>query len=253
MSGHSRWAGIKHKKAAIDSKRGKVFTRIAREIVVAAKEGGGNPINNARLRKAVELAAEANMPKENVKKAIQRGTGEIPGAVYEEIMYEGYGPAGVAVMVDVTSDNKNRTSSDIRNIFSKRGGNLGEAGCVSWMFEKKGYIAVDKDKYKEDALFELVLDLGADDMTSDADDVYEIFTTPENYEKVKKGLEAKGVPISAAELSLQPKTTIKLTGKEAEQMVNLMDELESLDDVKTVYANFEISKEELERLSKQDA
>lgn len=248
MSGHSKWAGIKHKKAIIDAKRGKVFTKIIREMVVAAREGGGNPENNARLRKAMESARESNMPQDNIKKAVQRGTGEIPGAMYEEVVYEGYGPAGVAVLVEGTTDNKNRTASEIRKMFSSHGGNLGENGCVSWMFSQKGYIAVDKSKYDEEKLMTLALDLGADDFRSEDEDVYEIFTKPSDYERVKKALEEKGVPISTSELSFQPQTYIKLTGKDAEQMLGLMNGLEEHDDVKNVYANFDISKNEMEKL-----
>jgi YebC/PmpR family DNA-binding regulatory protein len=248
MSGHSRWAGIKHKKAAVDAKKGKVFTKLIREIVVAAREGGGNPENNARLRKVMEVAREANMPTDNVKKAVQRGTGEIPGAMYEEIMYEGYGPAGVAVMLDGTTDNKNRTASEIRKIFSSHGGNLGESGCVSWMFNKKGYISVEKTKFDEEQLMTLALDLGADDFKSDDEEYYEIITKPEDFEKVKQGLEQKNIPLASAEVSFLPQTYIKLTGKSAEQMLNLMDELEEHDDVKNVYANFDISKSEMEAI-----
>ncbi len=248
MSGHSKWAGIKHKKAIIDAKRGKVFTRIIREIVVAAKEGGGNIENNARLRKAVESAREANMPQDNIKKAVQRGTGELPGTVYEELTYEGYGPSGVALIVEVTSDNKNRTASELRKIFSHHGGNMGETGCVGWMFKNKGYISVDKKKIGEDQLMGIAIDLGVEDFRTDDEDVYEIFTAPEGFESVKKGLEEKKVPIETAEVSLQPQTYIKLSGKDAEQMIALMDELEEHDDVKNVYSNFDISNEELSRI-----
>jgi YebC/PmpR family DNA-binding regulatory protein len=249
MSGHSKWAGIKHKKAIIDAKRGKIFTKYVREIVVAARQGGGNLESNARLRKVVESAREANMPQDNIKKAIQRGTGEIPGVMYEEIMYEGYGPGGVAVLVEATTDNKNRTSSEIRKIFSSHGGNLGESGCVGWMFSQKGYISVDKTQYDEDTLMSLALDAGADDIRSEDEDVYEIFTKPEQFEAVKQKLIEAKVPITAAELSLQPQTYIKLTGSHAGQMLSLMDDLEEDDDVKNVYANFDISKEEMEKLS----
>jgi YebC/PmpR family DNA-binding regulatory protein len=251
MSGHSRWAGIKHKKAAIDAKRGKIFTRIIRELVVAAKEGGGNPENNARLRKVIDLAKEANMPIDNVKKAIQRGTGEIPGAIYEELTYEGYGPGGVALMVEATTDNKNRTASEIRNIFSKHGGNLGENGCVSWMFSKKGYLTVEKGKFDEEKLMTLALDLGADDFKSEDDDVFEVMTKPEEFEKVKKGIEEGKVPLASSELTYLPQTYIKLTGKPAKQMLGLMDELEEHDDVKNVYSNFDISKEEMEKIEQE--
>jgi YebC/PmpR family DNA-binding regulatory protein len=249
MSGHSKWAGIKHKKAIIDAKRGKIFTKFVREIVVAARQGGGNMESNARLRKVVESAREANMPQDNIKKAIQRGTGEIPGVMYEEIMYEGYGPGGVAILVEATTDNKNRTSSEIRKIFSSHSGNLGETGCVGWMFSQKGYIAVEKSKSDEDTLMSLALDAGADDIRSEDEDVYEIFTKPEQYESVKQKLEEQKIPIASAELSLQPQTYIKLTGSHASQMLSLLDDLESNDDVKNVFANFDISKEEMEKLS----
>jgi YebC/PmpR family DNA-binding regulatory protein len=248
MSGHSKWAGIKHKKAIIDAKRGKVFTKIIREITVAARAGGGNIDHNARLRKAVDSAKEANMPADNVKKAIQRGTGEIPGVVYEELVYEGYGPAGVAVLVEGTTDNKNRTASEVRKIFSSHGGNLGESGCVSWMFKLKGYISVEKSKFDEEQLMTLALELGADDFRTEDEDVYEILTSPEDFEKVKQGLQQKNVPMVTAEVSYQPQTYIKLTGKDAEQMLKLMDALEEHDDVKNVYANFDISEQEMEAI-----
>jgi len=248
MSGHSRWAGIKHKKGAIDAKRGKIFTRIIREIVVAAKEGGGSVQNNARLRKVVDIAKEANMPIDNVKKAIQRGTGEIPGVVYEEISYEGYGPAGAAVLLEGTTDNKNRTASEIRKVFSSHGGNLGENGCVSWMFSKKGYITVEKGKFEEDKLMTLALDLGADDFKSDDGDYFEVMTKAEDFDKIKKGLEEKGVPLASAEITFLPQTYIQMKGKPAAQMLALMDALEDHDDVKAVYSNFDISKEEMEAI-----
>lgn len=248
MSGHSKWAGIKHKKAIIDAKKGKVFTRIIREISVAARQGGANPEHNARLRKAIDDAKTANMPLDNVKKAIQRGTGELPGVVYEEIVYEGYGPGGVAVMVEGTTDNKNRTASEIRKIFSSHGGNLGENGCVSWMFSQKGYLSVEKAKSNEDELMTLALDLGAEDFRGDDEDVFEIFTKPADFDKVKKGLDDKKVPLAVAEVTFQPQTFIKLEGKQAEQMLGLMDALEEHDDVKSVYANFDISKQEMEAL-----
>ncbi|OGS09850.1 MAG: transcriptional regulator, partial [Elusimicrobia bacterium RIFOXYB1_FULL_48_9] len=241
------WAGIKHKKAIIDAKRGKVFTKLIREIVVAAKTGG-NPENNARLRKAVEMAREANMPADNIKKAVQRGTGELPGVMYEEINYEGYGPAGVAILVEATTDNKNRTASEIRKIFSSNGGNLGENGCVSWMFSQKGYITVEKGKFDEEKLMTLALDLGADDFKSEDEDVYEVMTKPGDYEKIKGELEKAGVPISSAELSMLPQTYINLTGKDAEHMLNLMDDLEGHDDVKNIFSNFDISKADMEKI-----
>ena len=247
MSGHSRWAGIKHKKAIVDSKRGKVFTRLIREISVAAREGGGSPENNARLRKAMEDAREANMPQDNVKKAIQRGTGEIEGIMYEEIRYEGYGPGGVAILVETVSDNKNRTAPEIRKIFSEHGGNIAEAGAVGWMFAPKGYLTVSKNKTQEDALLTLVLEAGAEDMQTDDEEFYEIFTAPNELEKVKNALKAKNVPISQAELIQHSQTTIPLQGAQAESVLALVQELEEHDDVKTVHANFDIPKEILEK------
>jgi YebC/PmpR family DNA-binding regulatory protein len=248
MSGHNKWASIKHKKAATDSKRGKVFTKIIREIVVSAKESGGNPENNARLRKAISDAREANMPQDNIKKAIQRGTGEIPGVMYEEITYEGYGPAGVALIVETTTDNKNRTSAEMRKIFSKHSGNLGESGCVGWMFSRKGYISVDKSSSDEDTIMTLALENGAEDFSVE-DEIYEIYTKPEQTEAVKNALAAKNIPISNSEVSMIPQTYVKLTGEDAEHMIKLMDELEEYDDVKNVFANFDISKEDMEKFS----
>lgn len=246
MSGHSRWAGIKHKKGAADAKRGKLFTKLIREITVAARVGGGTPEGNPRLRKAIESAREANMPAENVKKAIQRGTGEIPGATYEELMYEGYGPAGVAIMVEVTTDNKNRTAGEIRRIFSQQGGNLGESGCVGWMFSQKGNLIVEKGKVSEEKLMSSVLEAGAEDMKSDDPDVYEITTSPGDFKKVRQALEKANIPVSQAEITLLPQSHVKLTGQTAEQMLALMNALEEHEDIKAVYANFDISKEIME-------
>jgi len=249
MSGHNKWASIKHKKAATDAKKGKVFTRIIREIVIAAKEGGGSIENNARLRKVIDDAKEANMPQDNIKKAIQRGTGELPGLVYEEMVYEGYGPAGVALIVEVTTDNKNRTASEIRKMFSSHKGNLGETGCVGWMFSKKGYITVDKKAADEETLMNLALEAGAEDFKSDADsDVYEIITAPSDVDKVKAALKEKNITPASAEVSMIPQTYVKLTGDDASSMLKLMDALEEHDDVKNVYANFDISAEEMEKL-----
>ena len=252
MSGHSKWAGIKHKKAIIDAKRGKVFTRITREIVVAAKEGGGVLEHNARLRKAIELGREANMPQDNIKKAVLRGTGEIPGVMYEEVAYEGYGPSGVAIMLEGTTDNRNRTASEIRKIFSSHGGNMGENGCVSWMFSQKGYIAVEKSKHNEEELMEAALDLGAEDFRAEDEDMYEIFTKPADFEKVKKGLTEKNIPLASAEITFLPQTYVKLNGKPAESMLKLLDILEDHDDVKNVFANFDISAEEMEKIQAQE-
>lgn len=249
MSGHSRWAGIKHKKAIIDAKRGKAFTRLGREITVAAKEGGGNPENNVRLRKAIEDAREANMPQENIKRAVQRGTGELPGATFEEVRYEGYGPGGAAILVDATTDNRNRTGSEIRKIFSEHGGNIAEAGAVSWMFSLKGYITVEKNKTNEESLLNLVLESGGDDMKSSDEDVYEIFTSPADFEKVKKALQAQNIPLSSAEITQISQTIIPVKGEDAEKLLALVEEIENHDDVKTVHSNFDVPKEILDKIS----
>lgn len=246
MSGHNKWASIKHKKAATDAKRGKVFTKIIREIVVAAKEGGGIIENNARLRKAVDDARNANMPQDNIKKAIQRGTGELPGAVYEEITYEGYGPAGVALIVETTTDNKNRTASDIRKIFSKHSGSMGETGCVGWMFSKKGFIAIDKSAGDEDTIMTIALDAGAEDFIAE-EDSYEIYTTTNDFNSVLEAIKAKNIEVAESEISMVPQTYVKLEGENAEHMLKLLDELEEHDDVKNVFSNFDISKEDMEK------
>lgn len=246
MSGHNKWASIKHKKAATDAKRGKIFTKIIREMVVAAKEGGGIIENNARLRKAVDDARAANMPQDNIKKAIQRGTGELPGAIYEEITYEGYGPAGVALIVETTTDNKNRTASEIRKIFSKHSGSMGETGCVGWMFSKKGLITIEKTAGDEDTIMTVALDSGADDFVAE-DEVYEIYTKTEDFNKVLEAIKAKNIPVMESEISMIPQTYIKLEGENAEHMLKLLDELEEHDDVKNVFSNFDISKEDMEK------
>lgn len=250
MSGHSKWAGIKHRKMAQDAKRGKLFTKLIREITIAARLGGGNPDNNPRLRKAIEMAKEANMPQDNIKKAIMRGTGELPGAVYEEVVYEGYGPGGVAVIVEATTDNKNRTTAEIRKIFSQHGGSLGESGCVSWIFEQKGYITINKTDANEDELMSLALELGAEDFKSDDEDLYEIITSVENFEQIKQEIQKK-YKLQQAEITMLPKTYVKLDGKNAEQILQLMDALEEHDDVKNVYANFDVPKEILEKMANQ--
>ena len=242
MSGHSKWATTKHKKAATDAKRGKIFTKITKEITVAAKLGGGDPNGNPRLRTAVAKAKAVSMPAENIKRAIQKGTGELPGVSYEEITYEGYGPGGVAVLAEVMTDNRNRTVSEIRNIFSKAGGNMGEAGCVSWMFQKKGYIVVSRAKADEDRLMTLSLDAGAEDMQSEEDN-YVVTTPPNEFEKVKKALDDADVPMEVAEVTMVPQTYVKLEGKEAQQMLRLVEALEDNDDVQNVYANFDIPEE----------
>jgi YebC/PmpR family DNA-binding regulatory protein len=242
MSGHSKWATTKHKKAATDAKRGKVFTKIGKEVTVAAKLGGGDPDGNPRLRTAVAKAKSVSMPAENIKRAIQKGTGELPGVSYEEITYEGYGPGGVAVIVEAMTDNRNRTVSEIRNIFSKAGGNMGEAGCVSWMFHKKGYLVVNTAKADEEKLMALALDAGAEDMQAE-DESFVITTPPNDFEKVKKALDDAGVPSEVAEITMVPQTYVKLEGKEAQQMLRLVETLEDNDDVQNVYANFDIAEE----------
>jgi YebC/PmpR family DNA-binding regulatory protein len=249
MAGHSKWAQIKHKKAATDAKRGKVFTKIVKEITVAARLGGGDPEGNPRLRTAIENAKEVNMPSDNIKKAIMKGTGELPGVAYEEISYEGYGPGGVAILIEAMTDNKNRTVSEIRHILSKNGGNMGEAGCVAWMFEKKGYILVEKSKSDEDALMTVVLDAGAEDMKNDPkEDNYEVITAPENLDAVKDAIEQNKIQVSMSEITMLPKSYVPLEGSSADQMMRLIDSLEDNDDVQNVYANFDIPDEEMAKV-----
>jgi YebC/PmpR family DNA-binding regulatory protein len=244
MAGHSKWAQIKHKKAHTDAKRGKIFTKIVKEIAVAARLGGGDVDGNPRLRSAVEKAKEANMPSDNVKKAIMKGTGELPGATYEESTYEGYGPGGVAVLIQVLTDNRNRTVSEIRHILSKSGGSLGEAGCVSWMFEKKGYLLVDKNRIDEDSLMSVVLDAGAEDLRNDPkEEDYEVITAPEHLAAVTQALDAQSIPAALAEITMLPKSYVPIEGHAAEQMIRLIDALEDHDDVQNVYANFDMPDE----------
>ena len=251
MSGHSKWSQIKHKKAHTDAKRGRAFTKIVKEVSVAARFGGGDPEGNPRLRTAIEKAKEVNMPHDNIKKAIMKGTGEIPGVTYEEFIYEGYGPAGVAIMVEVMTDNKNRTVPEIRHIMAKNGGSLGESGCVSWIFDKKGYILVDKSKASEDTVMSAALDAGAEDMKNDPqEDNYEIITSPEDFTTIKGALEKAKVPIESAEVTMLPKNYVALDEKAAEQMIRLIDALEDNDDVQNVYANFDISDEVAEKVSR---
>ncbi|MGC8809986.1 MAG: YebC/PmpR family DNA-binding transcriptional regulator [bacterium] len=248
MSGHSKWSTIKHKKSKEDARRGKIFTKLIREITVAARMGGGDPNGNPRLRAAIQAAKAENMPKENIERAIKKGTGELPGVAYEEATFEGYGPGGVAVLVEILSDNRKRTVADIRHIFAKHAGNLGEAGCVSWMFEKKGLIAFEKNKVDEEKLMDVALEAGALDVR-ETEKEYEVLTAPSDFEKVKKKLEEAQLVPAYAEISMIPQTTVRLTGKEAQQMLKLMESLEDSDDVQHVYANFDIPDEELERLS----
>jgi YebC/PmpR family DNA-binding regulatory protein len=246
MSGHNKWSTIKHKKGAADAKRGKVFTKLIKEISVAAKLGGGDPGGNPRLRTAIDKAKAENMPKDNIDRAIKKGTGEMEGVTYEEIVYEGYGPGGVAVLVEVMTDNRNRSVSEIRSIFSKSNGNMGEAGCVAWMFDKKGLIAFDKTADFE-SLFEAAIEAGADDVTEE-DEQYEVTTDPSNFIEVREALVAKGFKFANAEVTMIPQTLVPLEGKQAESMLKLMDKLEDNDDVQNVYANFDISAEEMEKL-----
>ena len=251
MSGHSRWAGIKHKKAIIDSKRGKVFTRLIREVTMAAKQGGGKVESNPRLRKAIEDAKAANMPSENIKRAVQRGTGEIPGMEFVETTYEGYGPAGVAIFIEATTDNKNRTTSEIRHMFAEHGGNLGESGSVAWMFEQKGYFSIEKSAVNEDLLTNLAIELGAEDIKTDDSDVYEVTSSPADFETIKTKLQEAKIPLHTAELTMVAKNTVKLEGDSVRKCLALMDALEGHDDVKNAHANFDISKEEMEKVSAQ--
>jgi YebC/PmpR family DNA-binding regulatory protein len=242
MSGHSKWSTIKHKKAAQDAKRGAMFTKVIKELTVAARMGGGDIDMNPRLRTAVLKAKSVNMPQDTMQRAIMKGTGELPGVNYEEITYEGYGPGGVAMIVTVLTDNRNRTVAEIRKIFSKNGGNLGESGCVAWMFHKKGLIVVDKDRVDEDELFTIALEAGAEDVRP-ADAMYEVITSVEDFEPVKQGITATGIEPASSEVSLIPQTTVRLEGSQARQLLKLMDELEEHDDVQNVYANFDIPDE----------
>ena len=248
MSGHSKWSTIKRKKGAADAKRGKIFTKIIKEIIIAARSGGGDINSNPRLRTAVLAAKAENMPRDNIDRAIKKGTGELEGVNYEEFTYEGYGPGGVAMLLEVLTDNKNRTVAEVRHIFSKQNGNLGEAGCVSWMFEKKGLISVDKAGADEDRLIEVALDAGALDV-KDAGKEFDVTTPPDTFEVVKKKLETTGFKSTYGEVTMVPQTTVRLSGKEAEQMLRLMEGLEDSDDIQKVYANFDIADEEMERLS----
>jgi YebC/PmpR family DNA-binding regulatory protein len=245
MSGHSKWHSIKHKKGAADAKRGKIFTRIIKELTVAARTGGGDPGSNPRLRTIVAEAKSVNMPAENIQRAIRRGTGEEPGVTYEEVTYEGYGPGGAAVIVEAMTDNRNRTVGELRHIFSKHGGNLGEANSVAWMFEKKGYIVVDKAKADEETLMAATLDAGGDDLRDD-EDSWEVISTPAAFEAVLQAVKKVGVEPSSAQVAMLPQNYIKLEGKTAQQMVKLMDALDDHDDVQKVWSNFDIEEKEIE-------
>ena len=248
MSGHSKWATIRHKKGAADAKRGKIFTKLIKELMVAARMGGGNPEGNPRLRAALLAAKAENMPKENIDRAIKKGTGELEGVNYEEFAYEGYGPAGVAVLVDIMTDNRNRAASEVRHIFSRNSGNLGEAGCVAWMFNKKGSIVFDKKAIAEEELIELALEAGAEDV-KDQEDQFEIITSPEDFANVKAAFDEKGLNYELAEITMSPQTTVRIEDpKTAQQLLRLMDALEDADDVQHVYANFDIPDQIIESL-----
>ncbi len=249
MAGHSHWAGIKHKKAIVDAKRGKVFTKIIREITIAAKMGGAELDNNPRLRKAIDDAKKANMPADNIKKAVLKGTGQLPGATYEEITYEGYGPGKTAVIVECTTDNKKRTFSEIRHIFTKHGGNIGTTGCVSYMFNKKGFISIKKSAIDEEKLMELAINAGADDIKTEDNEYFEILTTPESFDAVKKSLENQNIELESAEVSMIADTDVEINDKKtAEQILKTMQELENHDDTKNVYSNFNIDEEIIKQL-----
>ncbi len=239
MSGHSKWSTIKHKKAATDSKRGKIFTKLIKEITIAARMGGGDPEANPRLRTAINAARSENMPKDNMERAIKKGTGELEGVSYEEVTYEGYGAGGAAVFIESLTDNKNRTVADIRYIFSKAGGNMGESGCVAYMFDKKGYLVVEQSATDEDTLMEAALDAGAEDVREDGDN-FEVITEPGDFEAVQAAIATAGIATIAAEVTMLPQTVTPVAGKEAEQVLRLMENLEDCDDVQKVYTNADL-------------
>ena len=243
MSGHSKWSSIRHKKAAVDARRGKIFSKLIKEITVSARMGGGgDPATNPRLRTAIQAAKNENMPKENIDRAIKKGAGELEGVQYDESKYEGYGPGGAAILVESLTDNKNRAVADIRHIFSKGGGSLGESGCVAWMFDKKGYFTIKKSAAGEEALMEIALETGADDVREDNGN-FEIITPPEDFESVKAAIDAASIPYVVAEITMFPQSTVNLEGKNAEQMVKLMENLEDCEDVQKVYTNADIPDE----------
>jgi YebC/PmpR family DNA-binding regulatory protein len=249
MSGHSKWSSIKHKKGAADAKRGQIFTKLIKEITTAARIGGGDPDANSRLRDAIARAKAENMPKDNIDRAVKKGLGTLgDGQSFEEITYEGYGPGGVAVLIEVMTDNKKRTAAEIRHALSRLNGNLGEAGCVSWMFGKKGYISFDKKIIDSDKIMEIALDAGAEDISEDEQEI-EVVTDVSTFENVRKVFDDNAIKYIVAEISMVPQTSVKLEGKNAETMLKLMEALEELDDVQNVYANFDISEEEMEKLS----
>ncbi len=248
MSGHSKWSSIKHKKGAADARRGKIFSRLIKELTVAARIGGGDPTGNPRLRAAMLAAKAENMPKDNIERAIRKGTGELEGTSYEEVNYEGYGPGGVAMLIDCLTDNKNRAVADIKHLFDRHGGNLGEPGCVAWMFAKKGLIVFEKGQVDEERLLELALESGAEDV-KEHDDQLEVVMDPSDFETVKKAFDHAEMTYTLAEISKIPQNTVKLEGKKAEQMLNLMEALEDHDDISHVYANFDIPDEVMEAMS----
>lgn len=247
MAGHSKWANIKRKKAKVDAERGKLFTKISRELFVAARQGGGDPEENFRLRLVMDKARAANMPSDNIQRIIKRATGEAGADSLEEVTYEGYGPGGVAVMISAMTDNRNRSASEIRHVFSKNGGNLGETGCVAWMFKKKGLLVANLDEIgmDEEGFVDLAIESGAEDFEID-DNIVEVYTEPEDFEEVEKFFEAKGIKFSTAEITMLPQNTVKVTGEDAQKVLNLIESLEDLDDVQEVYSNFDIPEEELE-------
>ena len=247
MSGHSKWSSIKHKKGAADAKRGKIFTKLIKEITVAARMGGGDPDGNPRLRSAIAVAKAENMPKENIERGIKKGTGELEGVSYEEANYEGYGPGGVAVLVDCLTDNKNRTVADIKHLFERYGGNLGEPGCVAWMFEQKGLMVFEKDKVDEEELFDLALEAGAEDVREEETE-FEVITEPSDLESVKQAIDNAGLSYTLAEVTKIPTNTVKVEGKKAQQTLNLMQSIEDHDDVSHVYANCDIPDDVMEGL-----
>lgn len=250
MSGHSKWASIKHKKGAADAKRGRLFTKLIKEITVAAREGGGNPDTNPRLRTAMERSKAANMPNDNIEKAIKKGTGELPGVTYETCIFEGYGSGGAALLVEALTDNKNRTSAEVRNIFSKKSGNLAGSGSVAWIFNKKGYLLIDKSQISEDELFTISVDAGAQDVKI-GEKNYEVFSDPQDFENVKKAIKEKGIKWETADLTMVPTSTIKIGIQEARQILSLVEALEDHDDVQKVYSNFDIPDEILEKLASE--
>jgi YebC/PmpR family DNA-binding regulatory protein len=249
MSGHSKWHSIKHKKAKVDAAKGKIFTRLIKEITVSARSGGGNPEMNPRLRTAIYAAKNANMPSKNIENAIKKGTGELPGVVYEEVIYEGYGPGGVALYIVSLTENKNRTVAEFRHVLNRYGGNLGETGCVAWIFEKKGLIKISKKRFDEESVFMAAIDAGAEDMRTNDEEFFEIYTSGENLDQVRESLERKNITASSAEKTIIPQNIVKLNGKNAEQTLKIMEVLDDHEDVQAIYANFDIDDEVMEKIA----